>query len=90
MHVWFICEKAVMVILAAIILNESKDYKFALLVFLAVQILKLGDYLISYNEVWGYMEMGDRQIPVSANTLGAAAFTFAIVYELIKRDGDGN
>lgn len=90
MHVWFVCEKAVMVALAWIILDESMDYKVALLVFLGVQILKLGDYLICYNEVWGYMEMGGKEIPVSANTVGATAFTFAIVYELIKRDGNSH
>lgn len=85
MHLWFICEKAVMVVLAWIILSESQDYRVALWIFFGIQVLKLADYFICYNDVWGKVLIAGKLIPLSSNTVGAAVFTFSIMYEFAKR-----
>ena len=90
MHVWFICDKLVMVTFASLILNLSDKYKLALSVFLGVQVLKLGDYLICYNELWGEIQLCGRIVPVTANTVGAIAFTLAMIYEFVKSYGNNN
>lgn len=84
MHVWFICEKAILIILSWIILQESNEYKFALWIFFGCQVFKLIDYLICYNKVWDYW----GEIPITSNTLSVLFFTIAIVYEFFKRHGD--
>ena len=82
MHVWFICNKLVFVIFAYIIANESTDYKDALRVFFWIQVLKLIDYLLCYNNVW--LRIWDT-VPFSSTTLGLLVFSLAIGYEYAWR-----
>lgn len=77
MHVWFISNKLVFIILAYIIANESTEYRLALKVFFWIQVLKLIDYLLCYNNVW--LRIWD--IPFSSTTLGILIFSLFIGYE---------
>lgn len=77
MHVWFILNKLVFVVFAYIIVNEATKYRLALWVFFGCQVLKLADYLLTYNEIWGTI----GNIPVSSTSVGMMAFSLSIVYE---------
>jgi hypothetical protein len=80
MHIWFICNKVVFIIFAYIIYNEATEYRNALNVFLWIQILKLIDYSLCYNNVW--VRVWDT-VPFSSTTLGILVFSLAIFYEWI-------
>lgn len=79
MHVWFICEKLILVIFAYIIATESTAYKSTLNLFFYLQIFRLVDYLLCYNEVWLWI----GPVPVSANVLSVLVFGLMVANEYI-------
>jgi hypothetical protein len=81
-HTWFICNRLIFVVFAWIILQESSIYRNALWVFFGIQVLKLVDYLVCYNEVWVYVW---PNVPFSSNTLSILVFSLFIAYEAIWR-----
>lgn len=81
MHVWFICEKLILVVFAWIIANEATEYRGALKIFFWLTVLKFLDYVLCYNNVW--VRIWD--IPFSANTLCILIFGLTICYEWIWR-----
>lgn len=81
-YVFHACEKLIFVIFSWVILQESDKYRFALWVFFGIQVLRFGDYFLTYNEVWGYPLDG---VPLTSTTLGMIVFGLCIVYELWKK-----
>ena len=80
-HIYFICEKFVLIVLAFIIFNEATEYRTALFVFFLLMVADLIDYAVSYNSVWFYVS----RFPVSMNTTKAIIFAGAIINEQWKR-----
>lgn len=80
-HVYFICERIVLIIFAWIIYNESTRFKGALLVFFLLKIAVLIDYLLCYNIVWERI----WGVPVSMSTFSILIFGLAICYQWIWR-----
>lgn len=79
-YIFHASEKLIFVIFAWIIYSDSDKYKIALLVFFGVQVLRLFDYFITYNNVWVRIW---PTVPFSSNTLGILVFSLAIAYEWI-------
>lgn len=79
-HIYFICEKLTMVILAYVIYNEATTYRSALLIFLLLIVADLADYLLSYSSIW--FSVGT--IPVSINTVKCLIFGLTILYTWTK------
>jgi hypothetical protein len=80
-HVYFICERLVLVIMAWIIVNESKEYRGALWIFFALIVMDVVDYIVGYNSVWFRF----HGFPVSMNTVSAVVFAFVILKEWKRR-----
>lgn len=83
-YVYHLCEKLMFVALAWVIYKWSDKFKVALLIFFGLQILKLGDYLITYNGVWGRTEVFGKLAPVSSNTLSILIFALTMLVYYIK------
>lgn len=77
MHIYFIGEKAILVVLAYIIVTEAKDYQNAIWVFFWLLVADLADYLLSYNSIW--FSIGN--FPVSMNIVKAFVFGGVIINE---------
>lgn len=77
-YVYYIFEHLIKIILSYIVYAESVKYRYALWVFLLLQIGDLVDYLLTYNSVWAQL----GSVPVSFNTLAPVIFGLAIL-----RDG---
>ena len=80
-HVYFICEKLVVIALAWIIAAEETKYKGACKVFFWLVVADLIDYLLSYSSIW--FRVGG--VPVSMNVLKAVIFGVVILREWIKQ-----
>ena len=72
-HIYFICEKLTMIVLAWIIASESTQYRTELKAFFWLMVADLLDYCLSYGSIWFNVGV----VPVSMNT--AKVFIFAIV-----------
>lgn len=77
-HVYYICEKLIVIILAYIISTEATEYHKPLLIFFILCVCDLIDYLLTYSSVWFYI----RNFPVSMNTTKAILFGLVIIREL--------
>jgi len=77
MHIYFIGEKAGLIILAYILANESKLYQQATWIFFWLLVADLGDYLLSYSSIW--FSIGN--FPISMNILKAVVFGGVIIKE---------
>lgn len=81
MHIYFIGEKAILIVLAYIIAFEAKEYQKAVWVFFWLLVADLVDYLLSYNSVW--LSIGN--FPISMNIVKAFVFGFVIINEGWKK-----
>lgn len=80
-HVYFICEKLVVIVLAYIIAVEAVEYREAIWCFFVLVVVDLCDYLLSYSSVWFHLS----GFPVSINTLKVTIFGLAILNEWRKK-----
>lgn len=80
-HIYFIGEKATLIILSYIIVNEATDYKDSLWMFFWLMVADLVDYMLIYNEVWFYV----HNFPVSMNVIKSVVFGLMITRELWKQ-----
>lgn len=78
--IYLIGERAVLVIMAYIIVSESKEYEDALWVFFYLMVADLFDFILCYNSVW--FSIGS--FPVSMNILKSFIFGGVIIYEAWK------
>lgn len=83
-HIYFICEKLVLVILAWIIAAESKEYRTALQVFFWLVVVDFIDYIFTYNSIWFRL----YGFPISMNIMKVAIFGFVVSREWIKIQSD--
>lgn len=74
-HVYYICEKLIVIILAYIIATEATEYRKPLFIFLVLCIADLADYLLSYSAVW--FRIGE--FPVSMNIMKCILFGLTIL-----------
>ena len=79
-HVYFICEKVIVIILAWIIAAESRAYRGVLQVFFWLVVVDLLDYLLSYGSIWFYL----WGFPVSMNILKVVIFGIVIAKAWIR------
>lgn len=79
-HIYFICEKLTMIILAYIIANESEKYREAIWIFFWLMVADLVDYTFAYNGVYGYL----NGFPVSMNVIKCLVFGLTILYTWIR------
>jgi len=80
-HIYFICEKLVVIMLAWIIAAEETKYKGSCKVFFWLIVADLLDYLLTYSSVWFLVGV----FPVSMNVTKAFIFGFIVVREWIKQ-----
>jgi len=80
-HVYFICEKLILIILAWIIAAEETKYKGACKVFFWLVVADLLDYLLTYSSVWFRVD----GFPVSMNVTKACVFGFVIIREWFRQ-----
>ena len=80
MHLYFICEKIILIILAWIIAAEDRHYRNALKIFFWLLVADLLDYCLSYNAIW--FNIG--WLPVSMNIVKIFIFGSIIAKEWIK------
>lgn len=73
-YFWMLVEKLIPIALAAIILDESRDYKRLLKVFLWIQIVDLAGFVLAYDD-----PMKDKII--TFNVLKLIIFLVAIIIE---------
>jgi len=79
--IYSVFEKAVMIILAYIIMNEATEYQYALSIFFWLMVLDLLDLILSYNSVW--FSIG--KFPISMNVVKAIVFGVVIINEGWKK-----
>lgn len=77
-HIYYICEKMVVIILAGIIATEATEYRKPVLIFFILCVADLADYLLSYSSVW--FRIGE--FPISMNILKSTIFGLTIIREL--------
>lgn len=80
-HVYFICERLVLIVLAGIIANEATEYRGAMWVFFGLIVVDLFDYLLTYSGVWFHF----YGVPVSFNILKGVIFGMVIIREWTQR-----
>jgi hypothetical protein len=76
-HVYFICERIVLIVLAYLIAETERQYLLSVKVFFWLMVADLIDYCLTYNGVW--FKLGS--VPVSMNTVSASLFGLIIFYE---------
>lgn len=76
---YFFFEHLIVIMFAWYILCNSSQFRTALLIFLMIQVVDLGDYLLAYGQIWFYVS----HYPISWNVLKAVFFTLAIVNEVL-------
>lgn len=74
-YVYFILEKSILILLAAIIYTEATEYKNELRVFIFLLIFDLIDYFLTYNTIWFHI----GEFPVSMNTMKCFLFGLTIL-----------
>lgn len=79
-HVYFVCEKLVLIVLAYIIASEERNYRGAVQVFFWLLVADLVDYFLTYGSIW--FKLVD--FPVSMNTTKVFIFGLVIAKEWIK------
>lgn len=79
-YIYFLCEKAVLIVLAFIIANEATEYRQAIWCFFWLFVLDLVDYLLCYNQVWFFY----KSIPISMNVFKSVVFGIVILQEWIR------
>lgn len=72
---YFLWEHWIIITMAWIIVAEATTHRFALQVFLWIQIVDLVDFLLTFNNPWFGITW------LSMNTIGMAAFGLAILKE---------
>lgn len=75
-HIYFICEKLTMIVLAYVIYNEATKYRGAIHIFFLLLCADLVDYLLCYGAVWGYV----NGFPISFNVIKCLIFGLTILY----------
>jgi hypothetical protein len=80
-HIYFICEKAILIVLGYVVASEAVEYREAIWIFFWLLVLDLVDYLLTYSTVWIDLD----GFPVSMNTLKAVIFGGVIIREIWKR-----
>lgn len=78
-HVYFICEKLVLVILAYVISLMETKYPYSIRIFFWLTVADLTDYLLSYNSIWF-----TAGIPISMNVLKCLIFGLTLFHEWTK------
>jgi len=76
MHIYFIGEKAGLIILAYIIASEAIEYENATWIFFWLLVADMVDYCLSYSSIW----FSIRTFPVSMNIIKAFIFCSVIFY----------
>lgn len=79
-YVYFLCEKIIVVLLAVVIF-ESIEYKKAAGVFLVITMVDTVDYILFYANPWV------EGSPVSWNVVKVGVFGLSIIYEYSRRNG---
>lgn len=79
-YVYFILEKSILILLAAMIYNESTEYRGELKIFVFLLIFDLIDYFLTYNTVW--FRIGE--FPVSMNIMKCILFGLTIINAWIR------
>lgn len=80
MHIYFIGEKTILIVLAYIIANEATQYEKEIWVFFYLLCADLVDYLLSYNSVWFRV----NDFPISMNILKSLIFGITILNAWIR------
>lgn len=79
-HVYYICEKLTMIVLAYVIYNEATKYRGAIHIFFLLLCADLVDYLLCYGAVWGYV----NGFPISFNVIKCLIFGLTILYVWVR------
>ncbi len=80
-HLYFICEKVILIILAYVLLDQENKYRQALWVFFWLMVVDLVDYIASYNSIWFHA----GGFPMSMNILKSIIFGLVIFREWMQR-----
>jgi len=83
-HVYFICEKLVLIIMAWVIAAEEQQYRKTLQVFFWLLVVDLLDYLLTYGSIWFYL----WSFPISMNVAKVVIFGLVISKVWIKTHSD--
>lgn len=83
-HMYFICEKLVLIVLAYIIAAEERNYRRAVQIFFWLLVVDLVDYFLTYGSIW--FKLGG--FPVSMNTVKVIIFGIVISKEWYKSIGN--
>lgn len=96
-YVYHLSDKFILAILAWLILQKQETYRLCFWVFFVTQLVRIVDYLFTYNEVWTWIKvpsiqfMGEvMRFPVDTNTCGMAFLILSIGYEFVKSYGNSN
>lgn len=94
-YVFYLTDKLSFIVFAWLLLNPDKGYRFSLWVFFWVQVVRVIDYFITFNEVWTWIKIPSIHIageiiyiPIDTNTVGMGLFIFAIGYEQYRKYAD--
>lgn len=79
-YVYFILEKSILVLLAAIIYKESVEYRPELNMFVWLLIFDLVDYFLTYNTTWFHI----GAFPISMNIVKCFIFGLTILNAWIR------
>lgn len=85
-YVFYLCEHLILIVFAFFIFMESDQYKFALGLFLLIQVMDTADFMLTYSDPWFYL----NDTPITFNIVKVLIFTCVLAYEsirLVNRNG---
>jgi hypothetical protein len=79
-YVYYLVESLIIIIFALYMRLESNEYKIYTTLFLALQIIELIDFILTYNMVWFYY----KKLPITFNVIKVLVFGSLLAYECIR------
>lgn len=79
-YVYFILEKSILILMAAIIANEATEYQQEIRIFVWLLVIDLVDYFLTYNTAWFHF----GEFPISMNVVKCFVFGLTILNAWIR------
>jgi hypothetical protein len=79
-YVYYLIESLIIIIFALYMRLESSEHKLYTTLFLALQIIELIDFILTYNMVWFYY----KELPITFNVIKVLVFGSLLAYECIR------
>jgi hypothetical protein len=86
-HVHFLFNNLKWVVIAIVIIKETELPSVITYTFFGLMLLRLADYLLTYNEVWFKIydfPLQGSVLPITCNTTSCLIFGIAILYHEFK------